>query len=114
MEQTPVERIELRKIYVGRAAIFGLLYGLVTGLIIGIFFFVGSLIGLQNGFTFFGKALNISGVGMGSIALIVSIIFFSVASFISMAVSAFIYNLISQIGGTLHIGLAERGQEMSG
>ena len=111
MEERHVERIELRKIYVGKAAIFGLLYGLMMGLIIGIFFFVSALIGLENSLTLLGKEFKIDVAGMVAIVLIGATIFFSIASCISIAVIALIYNLISQIGGALHLGLAEHEQE---
>ena len=113
MNQDSTERIEVRKIYVGRAAIFGLLYGLVLGLIIGIYFFASSLIGLENNLTLFGKELKIVGIGIGSIVLVGATIFFSIASCIFMIIGSFVYNLISQIGGALHLGLAEREQQIS-
>src|SRR3990167_6315007 len=101
----PTERVEVRKIYVGRASLFGLLYGLIMGIIIGIFLFVGILLG-SDGVSIFGVAVKAS-VGMGFLLLIGSVIFYSVIGCIACAVWAIVYNLIAGIGGMMHLGLAE-------
>ena len=102
----PTERIEVRKIYVGRAALFGLLYGLIIGLIFGIFFFVMALAGTSN-INFLGRDIKILSVGVGAVIAIGIVIFSSIASCISAAVGAVLYNLIAMMGGMLHLGLAE-------
>jgi len=102
----PIERIEVRKIYIKNAALFGLLYGLIIGLIIGVFLFVRILLGAES-INIFGKVIAISNIWIGVAVLFGSVIFYAIAICIAFAISALLYNLLANIGGMLHVGLAE-------
>ncbi len=106
----PTERIEVRKIYVGKAALFGLLFGLIIGIIVGVFLFVRILLGVES-VSIFGRIVE-TNMLIGFFLLIGSVIFYSIAICIALAVCAFLYNLIASIGGMLHIGLAEHREEI--
>ena len=101
-----VERIEVRKIYVGRAAIFGLLYGLIIGVLFGIAIILMVLLGV-------GSALNAFGIPLGlttSTALIFAfgaVILYAIATCIMAIISAALYNLVAKMGGRIDLGLLE-------
>ncbi len=96
----PTERIEVRKIYVGRAAIFGFFYGLVIGLIAAIIVIIAGL---------FGFTSNVPFISAGGIILagVIVAVMYVLISFIGSIISALVYNLISKLGGRIDIGLAE-------
>jgi len=109
MSDSPTERIEVRKIYIGKAALFGLLFGLIIGIIVGVFLFVRVLLGVDS-ISIFGRIVE-TNLLIGFFLLIGSVIFYSIAICAALAVCALLYNLIASIGGMLHIGLAEQETE---
>ena len=98
------ERIVVSKIYVGSAALFGLLYGLVIGLIMVIIFLIGGLTGFQGEGSFLANLIPFGGFYVLAIAILV---FYVIGGLIAMVISALLYNLVAKLGGKLHIGLAE-------
>lgn len=108
-----IERIEVKRIYVGRAAMFGLFFGLIIGFIVGIIFLI---IGLW--FTNFLNNISVLG-GNSSLPITTGgkimysftlIVFYTIGSCIIFVVGALLYNLIAKIGFTIHLGLAELAQ----
>jgi hypothetical protein len=91
-----VQRVRLKKIYVGRAAIFGLGYGLILGIIFGIIaVFVGftSLSGQTILGINFGNDIMVgASIALGFAVLIGTII----SSVISFIILSAIYNLVSK------------------
>lgn len=110
-----MERIEVRKFYAGRAAVFGLFYGIVIGLISGLFIFILMITVGSATIDSFNKVavlagsqpLPIIGVGEAFLVFIIIVLVYSIASCILFCVSALIYNLIAKIGGPIHLGLVE-------
>lgn len=110
-------RIEVRKIYAGRAAVFGLFYGIVIGLISGLFIFIllitagtGAINSINKAGSVVGsQPLPLVGVGEAFLVFIIVVLIYSIGSCILFCVSALIYNLISKIGGPIHFGLVEYG-----
>ena len=95
----------MRKIYIGSAALLGLFSGLIIGLISGIYYFIRILLGAESIYVF-GKVIQ-ANIGIGFLFLFGSIIFYLVVSSIALIIWALLYNLIANIGGALHLGLAE-------
>ena len=109
------ERIEVRKIYAGRAAVFGLFYGIAIGLISGLFIFIllisvgnQAIGGLNKATTLWGgQSFPQISVGEAFLVMIIIVLFSSIGMCVLSCVSAFIYNLIAKIGGPIHFGLIE-------
>lgn len=108
------QRVKVKKIYVWRFTLFGLVFGLFLGLLLaGIFLLLSitiSSIGLE-GATLFG--IEISKVFVGITALI-SILLFSFSLFFSVVFSFFsaiVYNLFSLMGIKIHLLFEEFEEE---
>lgn len=107
------EKIEVRKIYLGKASLFGLLYGLVLGTILAIIVLIIGFTGLFDSFFLIGSPTP-SPVGFTgpSTTLIltfssISLLGLAIGGLIIGFVGALIYNLVSKIGGMVQVGLAE-------
>ena len=91
-----VERVRLKKIYVGRAALFGLGYGLILGIIFGIVSIVVAITSLSGqvvlGIEFGSDILIGASIALGFAILIGTII----SSVISFVILAAVYNLVSK------------------
>ena len=107
------ERIEVRKIYLGSATLFGLVYGLVIGIIFAI---IVLILGFSNIIAITGIFTASFNSGAGLLDNLTSDIFtFSGVSLLVIAIGglilgfigALVYNLVAMIGGKLHLGLAE-------
>jgi hypothetical protein len=99
-----VERIEVRKIFIGSAFKFGLLYGLIIGLIFGIIALVMEMAGYSTGNVFTGGLLPIEGIFIVSGVVF---LFYVILGIVGAVFGALIYNLVAVMGGKIHIGLAE-------
>ena len=83
------ERIEVRKIYAGRAAVFGLFYGIAIGLISGLFIFIllisvgnQAIGGVNKATTLWGgQSFSQINVGEAFLFLIFFFFFFSILIF---------------------------------
>ena len=105
----PTERIEVRKIYLGSAARFGIFYGAIFGLILGIIILILSLVlNISIGTGLFGFD------GTGFFLAGIYFVFYTIIIFLTVFIGALIYNLVAKIGGRLDIGLAEKEQHMKG
>lgn len=91
-----VERVRLKKIYVGRAALFGSGYGLILGMIFGIISVVIAITSLSGqvvlGIEFGSDILIGASIALGFAVLIGTII----SSVISFVILAAVYNLVSK------------------
>ena|SRR3989338_9923012 len=109
---TQMERIEIKKIFVGRAAMFGLFYGLVLGIIVGIFFFIVTSFAVDflNNISVPGATGNIPSTTGGILfASFILIVIYTLGSCFGSAVFALLYNLVAKMGFSIHLGLAELG-----
>tara|TARA_B100000315_G_C14236570_1_gene433418 strand:+ start:285 stop:605 length:321 start_codon:yes stop_codon:yes gene_type:complete len=97
------ERIIVRKIYLGSAAMFGLYYGLIIGLLAGGFVLIASLLMPSSG------GLGVSGAlgGFGIVTAGIVFVIYTVAGIVGSVISALLYNIISKIGGSIHVDLEE-------
>ena len=105
------ETIEVRKVYIGSAAKFGLLFGLLIGLITGVTVLISNLFPGVN----FGSDIleNFGLTGASSVFIFAGVVFvltFMSIFLISVLLST-LYNLVSELGGKLHLGLAETEKE---
>lgn len=106
MSSNPTERIEVRKIYAGRAAIFGLFYGFIIGFIM-VIFVLFNLIFFEESASLKIAGKEILSTGMIILFLFLFLIGYTILSSIAMGIGALFYNLISSLGGMIHVGLAE-------
>ena len=100
------ERIAIKKVYVWRAALFGLLYGLVLGTI-----FISTVLGLLWWFSQSREIPpppGVTGTGVVLIGL-VSVLVFAVLSALGGIAAGLLYNLSAKLGGALHVELEEQG-----
>ncbi len=105
-DSKPTERIVLRKIYVWRAALFGLAYGFFLGLVLVIPFYI---VMIMTGESYFSDVSGINSLILESTFIFSFIIlfFYTLISGVMFAISALVYNLISKTGLRIHLGLAE-------
>lgn len=102
-----VERIVFKRIYVGRAALFGLYYGIFIGLISAIIIFIMSIWSINTlQSSSVGDAAGLETAGATLIAFIFFILYVVITPIASI-IFALIYNLIAKIGGALHFDLME-------
>jgi len=100
----PTERIEVRKLYPGPAALFSLLHALAWAVIgflaVLIYGFVskGGIVLGTSRYATTGEIFMFSGIVFGIIL---------VGLFVMVFLCTLIYNLVSKMKGLLHIGLAE-------
>ena len=107
-----IERIEVSKIYLGSAAKFALLFGLFIGFIIGVLVLISNLL---LGVTFgSGIMENFGFAGTSSVFIFSGIVFALgfIGIFLISILLFILYNLVSQLGGKLHLGLAETEKEI--
>ena len=105
-----MERIEVKKVYVGSAVKFGLLYGLIVGFLVTIVMLVLLLMSIINVGDVVGPASFIFSLfGSASLVylLVFTFFFYIIMVFIVMLIASLLYNLSSKLGGRLHLGLAE-------
>ena len=99
------EKIEVRKIFVGKAALFGLMFGATSGILLGFIAMIAlgfSSLGDKLS-TYFGLAKFIVGLVAFVVFLVLNAVFCCVGSvFISL-----IHNLMSFMGVRINLGLAE-------
>ena len=90
--------IEVKSIYIGSAAKFGLLYGFMWGIIAGFIYLIL--------FSIFGNDIFLSTgqVWLDFITVIGSSV---IVVFLLIVVGSALYNLVYPLGGHLHIGLSE-------
>lgn len=111
------ERIIVKKIYVGRAALFGLYYGILMGLLMAVLLplIISTLIGAltpdigasgsSGGSSPFGTG---NAIGAGS--LVLSALYFGLVVVFSVIGSVFfavVYNIVSKVNGSMHVDLEE-------
>ncbi len=105
------ERIEVRKVYAGRAVLFGFLYGLIFGLIVGIVLLILILATIMNDISVFGREFQTSGI-LSALAVFSAMIFLgAVVGSLGSFISALIYNLVAKLGGKLHFDIASNYSE---
>ena len=109
VENNPTERIELRKVYAGSAALLGLLYGLILGIIDAIIVIISGFV-VPGGIIVGVYQFNTLGwiFGLAGIVLVANV----VLMFLVVLLGSLIYNLVSRMGGGLHLGLAEHVPEV--
>lgn len=105
-----VQRVELKKIYVWRAALFGLLYGLVLGIIFSLITIFLLAVGVNN-ITLFGKNTSSLMAGAFITISVLIIILTSLFSSLSCLMGAALYNLIAKLGGKIHLALVEHEEK---
>lgn len=101
-----VERISLRKIYVGRAALSGLLFGLLLGVVFVLFFmglFAANAVNPEN----LGLTSSLPNSNMFYLYVLIFIPIFALSFCFIFALFALIYNVVVAMKGELHLGLAE-------
>jgi hypothetical protein len=99
------KRFRVNKIYIGRAAVFGLLIGIPLGILVafGFYFFGMTLIDAAND-VMGSQSQNTSIFAGFCVALGIIFPFISSGVFV---IFALIYNLISKIGGRMDFGLEQ-------
>ena len=101
-----VERIILRRLYIGKASLFGLYYGAFTGLILGAIAFLAVLV--SNRFeTWLGETLNMSGFALAFILAVIIFISITIIGLISAFLAVLIYNIVASFGGEINFDLEE-------
>ncbi len=119
------ERIEVRKVYVWRASLFGLVYGLFAGIIIAIIFVLLLVAGMNQinktidsiasasssfgGESEFGQATTVNSLDMNTILMfaLVLIIISAIGGFLSGLIGGALFNLLAHMGIRNHVGLIE-------
>jgi hypothetical protein len=101
MSVNEADRVVLNKVYVGRAALFGLIYGLVFGLIAGVFAAISIVLGSSS---FSIPGVESAGAFMVFIAVV---IFYTLSSLVGFAIGALLYNLIALVGVKMHFNLGK-------
>ncbi len=107
-----MERIELRKIYILRATMFGLLFGLFLGIVLGLLVYFVGVASIPDSITIADKQFQTDIVT--SAWFVVSLLFafvFFVGFFFASVIGALFYNLIAKIGGRIDLGLKEHEAE---
>jgi hypothetical protein len=103
------KRIELSKVYIGKAVIFGLIYGLIVGVVIGFVLFVMILLGAMESISLLGNTYDVSGMLKAFSVLAGSIFGVGILGGLFCVVAALIYNFVAKVGGKIHIGMEEYG-----
>ncbi|MEK6889486.1 MAG: hypothetical protein AABW80_05260 [Nanoarchaeota archaeon] len=101
-----VERIILKRIYVGKASLFGLYYGAFTGLIIGFIAFLAVFISNRLE-TWLGDMVNMSGFALAFILAVIIFISVTVIGLIGAFLAVLIYNIVASLGGEINFDLEE-------
>lgn len=110
------ERVILKKVDIGNAAIFGIYFGIIIGVIVAFLFFLFTLFSLSVVADYLASLPGGEGfadqVESGSLsgAFAVAIIFFVFTVIlvpVFVALCALVYNNISKIGGALHLNFEE-------
>jgi|GEM_PF-6290293 len=99
------KRVIVRKVYTGKAALFGLLYGALSGVVLGSVFYLMLLFGLSAVSDSFNLPVN-AGIEL-FFAVILLIFLYTIACCFFAIISAALYNLISRMGGGVHLSLAD-------
>lgn len=98
------ERVILRKVYVWRATLFGLLYGLLFGAL-----FITTALGTIQ---YVSQAREIptpwaSGTDLVFFGAVFTLVF-AFLSCVGIIIAVLMYNVIAKMGGALHLDLEER------
>jgi hypothetical protein len=102
-----VQRVRLKKIYLGRIALFGLAYGSIIGVILGIIAAIFSFISL-SGSGLFGMTLASNVVFKASLVIgLIVMILMVILSSVSFVIISAIYNLISRLKLMIDIDFME-------
>ncbi|MBI3334758.1 hypothetical protein HYZ97_04700, partial [Candidatus Pacearchaeota archaeon] len=100
-----VERIVIKRLYIGRAALFGLLYGAFLGIIMALVILASAFASSNvEGYAFLAEFL---GPGFIFILAFLVLIACAVLSCIGAVLTAVLYNLVSRFGGSMHLDLGE-------
>jgi len=106
-----MERIVVKKVYVGGATKFGLLYGLIVGFLVTIIMLILLLTNIVGVSDVVGPAsfiYSLLGLSDSMVYLLVfTFLFYTIVGVLVMFVGSLLYNLTSKLGGRLHLGLAE-------
>ena len=105
------EKIEVKKVYLGRAILFGFLYGLIFGLIIGIILLILILATLMNDISIFGREFQISGILSALVVFCAMIFLGAVIGSLMSLICALAYNLAAKLGGKLYLELSGENEE---
>ncbi len=100
------KRIEVRKIYVGKAALFGLLLGLIIGIIAGLVLMILVITGTSK-IPYIGDKLGEGKLLLGLIAFFGSVFFIAISICVLMFICSLFYNLVFLMGARMHFGMAE-------
>ena len=95
------DRVIINKVYVGRAALFGLIYGLLMGLLVGIF--------MAASVMFSNSSVSVPGfAGAGALTIFIGVvILYTLGSVVMFFASALIYNIIALTGIKIHFNLGK-------
>jgi len=102
-----VQRVILKKIYVGKAAIFGLVWGAIMGLISALFFIICAMFLADAISSSFGATFADLLVRSIITTSFLTFIFFALMGCLSSVIGASVYNLVSLVKIRVHMDFME-------
>lgn len=97
-----IQRVQLKKIYIWRATLFGLLYGLVSGVVLAVVSNLLIFFGFKNMHILGQNIVNVT-VGLIAVVTVLLILIFAIIGAIVFLLGSLVYNIVSKFGSKIHL-----------